>query len=69
MHKDNLRYNASGCKDLTACEAIQHITQEEKEQQRKIGELLQVLKYIINKSGFELAGRIVLKDKRGKEYR
>ena len=65
-----MRKNREGYNDPTAYAALLKIHKEEIEQQRQVSELINVLKYIIDKSGFELAARIELRDKRtGKEFR
>jgi hypothetical protein len=61
----NPRLNSSGCKDLTAFEAIKHISDQEK----KANILIKDLKIKIKDSGFELVGRIIIIDKKGREYR
>lgn len=62
--KDNT--NAAGYLDPTAAKAIANVTEEEK----SLNLLIYVLKYIIDRSGFELVGRIVLKHKKsGRVYR
>lgn len=68
MNKEKL--NASGCPDPTAYVALQKVSKEEKELSNKVSELLKVLKTIIEWAGFELIGRIWLKDKKtGREFR
>lgn len=65
-----IKRNKEGYNDPTAYAAISNIQREEMEQQRRVSELINVLKYIIDKSGFELTARIQLRDKRtGKEFR
>ncbi len=65
-----IKRNKEGYKDPTAYAALSNIQKEEAEQQRRVSELVNVLKYIIDKSGFELMARIELRDKRtGKEFR
>ena len=56
-------YNASGCPDPTAYQAIQNVTREEK-MENKAAFLIQVLKFIIRESGFDLANRIELVDRK-----
>ena len=59
------KYNDSHCKDLTAYEAIENISTEEK----RVAELVRVLKYIINQAGFEIVGRIGLRNREtGRKY-
>lgn len=64
------RKNKEGYSDPTAYAAISKIQRDEIEMQRRVSELVNVLKFIIDKSGFELMARIELRDKRtGKEFR
>lgn len=59
------KYNASGCKDLTAYHAIKNVDAE-----ARYYKLLGVIFAICELSGFHLEGRIVLKDKKtGKVWR
>lgn len=65
-----IKKNKEGYSDPTAYAAISNVQRAEIEQQRRVSELVNVLKYIIDKSGFELTARIELRDKRtGKEFR
>ena len=65
-----MRKNCEGYNDPTAYAALRRIQQEEIEQNRRVAELINVLRYIIDKSGFEIAARIALRDKAtGKEFR
>ena len=65
-----IRKNSQGYNDPTACAALWKIRQEEIAQQQRVSELIRVLKYVIDKSGFELTARIALKEKStGKEFR
>ncbi len=69
-NKDNPRNNSEGYADPTAYEGTKNIIREENLQQKRITELMNVLRYIIDKAGFELKYRIILVDKKtGKEYR
>lgn len=54
----NDKYNQSHNKDLTAHAAINNISKED----RQVNELIRVLKYIINSAGFEVIGRIQLRN-------
>lgn len=66
MKYDNLNINGSGCKDPTACEAIGKTDKELK----KLNKLLDCLRHICDLAGFEIEGRIVLKNKKtGKIWR
>lgn len=74
MHKnDNLAKNAEGYPDPTACKAIRKVDKERDKaaedaewwsSKKRMDDLIDCLKYIIRMSGFELEGRIVLKDKK-----
>lgn len=66
--------NKEGYTDPTAGEAIGTVVKEERKEERErnaaVTTLITILKQIISLAGFELVGRIVLKDKvTGKEYR
>ena len=66
--------NKEGYTDPTAGEAIGTVVKEERKVERErnaaVTTLITMLKQIISLAGFELVGRIVLKDKvTGKEYR
>jgi len=66
MNPRNPRLNSSGCKDLTAYEAVKNITKDEK----RAHALIKILKYIIDLAGFDLIERIQLKNKStGKEFK
>lgn len=51
-------YNQSGCADPTAYHALKNLSDEEK----KVNFLIKVLKFIIRESGFELIGRIEIRN-------
>lgn len=62
--------NSEGCSDPTAYEGLKPVIREDEEQQRRLNNLIFVLKYIIRLAGFELLNRIELKDKRnGREFK
>lgn len=63
--------NKEGYPDPTAGEAIGTLAKEERrERNEAVTSLITMLKQIISLAGFELAERIVLRDKEtGKEYR
>lgn len=66
--------NKEGYSDPTAGEALGTLAKEERQGAREhnaaVTSLIAMLKQIISLAGFELVGRIVLKDKEtGKEYR
>lgn len=62
--------NSEGYPDPTAGQAMGKVAKEEKERNTAVTTLITMIKQIISLAGFELVGRIVLKDKvTGKEYR
>ena len=68
--KRDLKYNQSGYVDPTAYEAISNVIKEEKELGKRVRDLISVLKFIIDWAGFELIGRIEIRDKKTrKEFR
>lgn len=67
---NNPYYNSEGYADPTAYAATKKLIKEENETERRASELIKVLKFIIRLSGFELIGRIKIKDaKTGREFR
>lgn len=63
-------FNASGCPDPTTYHALKPIIQEEQELDKKVHNLVNVLKFIVEWAGFEFIGRIQIKHKQtGKEFR
>lgn len=63
-------FNSSGCKDLTAHEAVTNVSREEYEQRQRVHTLITTLKPIIDWAGFELINRIEIRDKKTrKEFR
>lgn len=70
LKTNNPKVNGSGCKDLTAYEAIKNISKKDHEQDKKVNDLIKVLKLIIDFWDFDLIGRISIVDRKtGKEYR
>lgn len=68
--KNNLYYNDSGCPDPTAYEALKPIIQEDAALEKKVHNLINVLKFIVEWAGFEFIGRIKIRDKKsGREFR
>jgi hypothetical protein len=64
--------NKEGYPDPTAGMALQEVRREErhKEYNPEVTNIITILKQIISLTGFELVGRITLRDKEtGKEYR
>lgn len=50
--------NSEGYSDPTAYEGLKPVIREDEEQQRRLNNLIFVLKYIIRLAGFELLNRI-----------
>ncbi len=70
MANKNPHFNASGCPDPTAYEALKPIIKEDTALENRVNFLIKVLKFIINETGFELLNRIEIKDKRsGRVFR
>lgn len=61
---DNPRLNSEGYYDPTAYHGLRNIIREENAVDYEVSTLIKVLKYIINRAGFELVSRIELKDKK-----
>ena len=62
--------NREGYTDPTAYHGMKPIIQKEAEQQKRVSDLIHVLKYIIGATGFDLLNRIEIRDRKtGKEYR
>lgn len=65
--------NGSGCKDMTAYDAIKNIEREERQKQAeedRLRKLVMTIFDICDLAGFHVEGRIILKDKRtGKIWR
>ena len=56
--------NSEGYPDPTAYEGLRPIIEEENALERKVAQLIKILKYIISSAGFELVNRIEIKDKK-----
>lgn len=56
-------YNASGCKDPTAGAAIAEVAREEHETDKRIRKAVHICKEVLELAGFELIGRIQIRDK------
>lgn len=62
---DNIYKNMSGYNDPTARAAIQHTDHEiDKGERGRVNEVLSVMRLVASVAGFEVEGRIVLKDKK-----
>lgn len=74
METDRMDRNSSGYHDPTAGAAWSNMRREERQQEAErmevISNLIPVMKQTAELAGFEVVGRITLKDKTtGKEYR
>lgn len=70
--KDNPIKNQEGYMDLTRHDAVENIEREEREKREaaRVTKLVHTIFYICNIAGFDVAERIVLKDKKtGKVWR
>lgn len=69
--KNNPFYNSEGYPDPTAYHAMKAVMQEEKkldkELEKKVHNLVNVLKFIVDWAGFEFIGRIQLRHKKSKK--
>ena len=66
----NPKYNASGCVDPTAYEALKPMIQEDAALEKNVYNLVNTVKFIVDWAGFEMIGRIQIKDKKsGREFR
>lgn len=66
----NPKKNSEGYLDLTAYEGTKTIIREETELENRVNTLIKALKSLIRLSGFEVIGRIEIKDvKTGREFR
>ena len=61
MPKDDLFFNSEGYPDPTAYEGIKAAIKAENKPDKKCSFLMDVLKFIIRESGFELINRIELR--------
>jgi len=69
-NKNNPRYNSSGYKDPTAFHALEGISKEDAELEKRLCLTVRILKFIIREHGFELVNRIELRDqKTGRLFR
>ena len=74
MSKENIGRNAEHYADPTPTAAMRNIIKDERQKEAvrldKIGNLVPLLRQMADIAGFEIMGRIPLKDKAtGKEYR
>ena len=60
MKEDNPKRNESGCMDLTAYQAITNIDNE----QKRFKQLIRTIVSICDLAGFEIQGKITLKNRR-----
>lgn len=66
MPDDRYGRNPSGLPDPTRTQAEENICRDEK----RIGDLVRVLRYVADGAGFEILGRVILVDKKtGRIYK
>lgn len=69
-NKNNPFNNSEGYPNPTEYNALKPIIQEEQELDKKVHNLINVLKFIVGWAGFEFIGRIELRHKKSrKEFR
>ena len=69
MSMNKTFYNASGCKDPTAGEAIGKVAKEEAATDKRAKDSVHICKRFLDIRGFELIGRIKIRDRKtSKEY-
>ena len=67
---NDLRKNASGLPDPTAYEAIMHVDSEQNKNDIRFYKLIHTIFHVCELAGFELEGRITLRDRKtGKVWR
>ena len=59
MQNNDLKRNAAGYADPTAYEAIKNINEKEK----RVSQIVRIIKMIADIAGFEIEERIILRDK------
>lgn len=70
MANKHPHFNASGCADPTAYEALKPIIQEDAALEKKVHNVVNTVKFIVDWAGFEMIGRIQIRDKKsGREFR
>lgn len=63
---NELKRNGSGYMDPTAYRALKNVSEEEK----KVSKLINTLRAVAHLAGYEIEGRIVLRDRKtGREWR
>ena len=69
MNDHGPRRNAEGYSDGTPYEAVRNV-ESEKRERRRIDRLMQNLRYVCELAGFDIVGRVILKDRStGKTWR
>lgn len=62
--------NSEGYLDPTACEGLKNVIKQEAERDKKISLLIHIFRDISFLAGFEIVGRITLRDKKtGREFK
>lgn len=65
-YRDDSKRNAEGYLDLTAYEAIKNVTESmpTEEEDNRFHKLLHTIFYLCELAGFQIEGRVALKDKK-----
>ena len=70
MAEYGLHKNSEGYNDPTAYSAMTKVMREERERQRRVSIVINIVKNVADLAGFDLVSRISLKDRKtGREYR
>lgn len=64
------KYNTSGCRDLTAHEAVEHVSQEEAVTDDRVKLTIDIIKAILRLAGLKQVNHIIVQDKKsGRVFR
>lgn len=70
MSKNDLYYNGSGYADPTAYDALKSMAKADKELEKNVRALVDIIHDVSHIAGFEVVGKIHLKHKKsGKEFK
>ena len=70
LRKSSPFFNSEGYADPTAYYGTKNIIKEETELEKKVHNLVNVLKFVVEWAGFEFIGRIQIRDKKtGREFK
>jgi hypothetical protein len=64
------KYNGSGCRDLTAHEAVEHVSQEEAVTDDRVKITIDIIKAVLKLAGLKQINRLIVQDKKtGRIYK